>query len=286
MDMLRRILVTTDFSVNARKAYACAASLAEKSSLAEKLRAGIYLVHFAHRRVPMFSGMSQETYVEELRKALDEEGRWDGFSDINVETHLIQHSHLPEALCSFEREAKIDLAITSTHGRTGLQHFVFGSFAERILRNSSVPVLVPRQRKGGAAIGEPKLGLVPFDFSDAALGTFPTVRFLATHYRYAFRWKAIAGRTESTEQYFTALKQSELADIDVVLHTCQGVPAAEIVHRARDMDAVLIVIGTHGTLGSVAQNVTREVHCSVLTVPRQIDDKNSEFGSPKEVIHS
>ena len=34
MDTLRRILVTTDFSVNARKAYACAASLAEKFGVA------------------------------------------------------------------------------------------------------------------------------------------------------------------------------------------------------------------------------------------------------------
>lgn len=64
MDTLRHILVTTDFSVNARKAYASAASLAEKFG------ATIYLVHVAHWRAPVFAGMSRATYVEKLHKAL------------------------------------------------------------------------------------------------------------------------------------------------------------------------------------------------------------------------
>ena len=72
-----------------------------------------------------------------------------------------------EVICSFERAVNIDLAITSTHGRTGLQHFVFGSFAERIIRNLSVPVLVNRERKNGGTFSEPTRVLVPFDFSDA-----------------------------------------------------------------------------------------------------------------------
>ena len=79
---------------------------------------------------------------------------------------------------------------------------------------------------------------------------------------------------ETTEQHFTELKQNELSGIDVDLESCQGVPAVEIVHRARDTEADLIVIGTHDTLGSVAQNVTRQAHCPVLTVPTKNSDKH------------
>jgi nucleotide-binding universal stress UspA family protein len=54
----------------------------------------------------------------------------------------------------------------------------------------------------------------------------------------------------------------------------EGQPAAEIVDRARDLGADLIVIGTHGRrglshamLGSVAERVVRRAACPVLTVP-------------------
>jgi nucleotide-binding universal stress UspA family protein len=284
MVTLRRILLTTDFSDNARTAYPCAASLAKQFG------ATIDLVYFAYKGPPKYSGISEQTYVQELRKALQQEADVADFAGVHVQKHLLRHPHLPEALRSFERAANLDLAITSTHGRTGLKHFLFGSFAERVLRNSSVPVLVNRERQGSGTFADPERVLVPFDYSDAASGTLPAVQFLATHYGCTFRflfvyesypgriglyekmWKGIASRPKSTEQQFAELKQNELAGIDVELETCDGIPAVEIVHRARDLEADLIVIGTHGTLGSVPQNVTREAHCPILIVPRKNHD--------------
>ncbi len=53
----------------------------------------------------------------------------------------------------------------------------------------------------------------------------------------------------------------------------EGDPASEIVRYAADQQADVIVIGTHGrtgvdrlVLGSVAERVMREAHCSVLVV--------------------
>jgi nucleotide-binding universal stress UspA family protein len=53
----------------------------------------------------------------------------------------------------------------------------------------------------------------------------------------------------------------------------QGRPATEIVEAAREIEADLIVIATHGhtglkhvLLGSVAENVVRHAPCPVLTV--------------------
>jgi nucleotide-binding universal stress UspA family protein len=53
----------------------------------------------------------------------------------------------------------------------------------------------------------------------------------------------------------------------------QGDPATEIVRYARDAGADLVVMGTHGRtgverllLGSVAEKVLRDAHCSVLVV--------------------
>ncbi len=54
----------------------------------------------------------------------------------------------------------------------------------------------------------------------------------------------------------------------------RGRAATEIVQRARDIGADLIVIGTHGRrglahvmLGSVAERVVQHAACPVLTVP-------------------
>ena len=52
-----------------------------------------------------------------------------------------------------------------------------------------------------------------------------------------------------------------------------GTPFVEIVRHARELQADLVVIGTHGRtglahvlLGSTAEKVVRKAHCPVLTV--------------------
>jgi nucleotide-binding universal stress UspA family protein len=48
-----------------------------------------------------------------------------------------------------------DLVTMTTHGRTGLGHWFFGSVAEDLLRRSSAPVLLIRARKGNGSEDEP-----------------------------------------------------------------------------------------------------------------------------------
>jgi len=64
------------------------------------------------------------------------------------------------------------------------------------------------------------------------------------------------------------------SDTQVTLRTAEGDPAREIVRHAEELDADLIVVGTHGrsgydrvTLGSVAEKVLRKAPCPVMTLP-------------------
>lgn len=50
-----------------------------------------------------------------------------------------------ELILNLARERKVDLIITSTHGRTGLRHLVMGSVAEKVIRHAPCPVFVVRQ---------------------------------------------------------------------------------------------------------------------------------------------
>ena len=61
--------------------------------------------------------------------------------------------------------------------------------------------------------------------------------------------------------------------LDVEYRVAEGDPAAEIVYAATDLDANLIVMGTHGRtglgrllMGSVAEAVSRRSPCPVLTL--------------------
>ncbi len=52
-----------------------------------------------------------------------------------------------EEILQYAREHDIDLIVMGTHGRTGLDHVLIGSVAERVVRTSSTPVLTVRPEK-------------------------------------------------------------------------------------------------------------------------------------------
>ena len=47
-----------------------------------------------------------------------------------------------QEIVEYASKQGIDLIIMATHGRKGLEHAVFGSVAENVLRTSSVPVFI------------------------------------------------------------------------------------------------------------------------------------------------
>lgn len=62
-------------------------------------------------------------------------------------------------------------------------------------------------------------------------------------------------------------------NIPVVRKLLHGAPDVEIVQYAKEVEADMVVLGTHGhtglmrvLLGSVAESVVRKAHCPVLTV--------------------
>jgi nucleotide-binding universal stress UspA family protein len=61
-----------------------------------------------------------------------------------VETHLRQGLPVAE-ICDFARDAACDLIVMGTHGRRGLEHFLLGSVAERVLRTAPCPVLTVKE---------------------------------------------------------------------------------------------------------------------------------------------
>src|SRR3954468_19841524 len=60
-------------------------------------------------------------------------------------TPFVRFGNPVEEIIKMIDEHSIDLIVMGRHGRTGLQHLLVGSVAERVVRTSKVPVLTVRQ---------------------------------------------------------------------------------------------------------------------------------------------
>jgi nucleotide-binding universal stress UspA family protein len=144
--VFRRILLPSDFS-------GCSAEAARAARrLAEIFGARLVVLHVLDEPAaldPMFRG---EVPLELLRGRMEQYAREsmeafvaDGFRGTeNVETRIASGVPYREILRE-ARETGADLIVIGTHGRTGVEHVIFGSTAEKVVRMAPCPVLTIRQ---------------------------------------------------------------------------------------------------------------------------------------------
>lgn len=61
---------------------------------------------------------------------------------ITVRTQLIEGPGVAHLICDFVNNEGADLVVMSTHGRSGLAEFLFGSVANKVMQCLQVPVLL------------------------------------------------------------------------------------------------------------------------------------------------
>lgn len=137
------ILLTTDFSEEAERAY-------EKTvSLARRLGGRIVLAHVVEVAAvaPHGSPLAPTQFppdtpkaVDEAREQLKKEAEKLG-SDVPVELVAEAAADVVDRLTKIAHDKHVDVIAISTHGRTGLRRLVLGSVAEAVVRHSPVPVL-------------------------------------------------------------------------------------------------------------------------------------------------
>jgi nucleotide-binding universal stress UspA family protein len=140
------ILLPTDFSE-------CSSEAAKVArSLAECFGSRITVLHVLDEPAtldPMFRG---DIPLEMLRTRMEQ------FARENMDAFLARHfsgfvrfdtilaTGIPyREIIGNAREAAADLVVIGTHGRTGVEHVIFGSTAEKVVRMSPCPVLSVRQ---------------------------------------------------------------------------------------------------------------------------------------------
>ena len=137
----RRLLVPTDGGEEA------AAALPVAASIAREFGAEVVALHVVpeHAELVMGRGTAPDPPVrpEAGRKiAADFVARLtdEGLKTRDVAVAGLPESQIPETAAALD----VDLIVMSTHGRSGLDRLVAGSVAERVLRGTTVPMLVVR----------------------------------------------------------------------------------------------------------------------------------------------
>lgn len=145
MKDFKTILFALDFSQSSDYAFQYALSLARK------YQARLLIVHIINEPVdlrgfyvPHISFEKLEQEIEEGAKKMMEKFCREQLGDYgNYETFLLPGIPYDEIIKKAE-EQSADLIIMGTHGRTGLDHVLFGSTAEKVVRKSAIPVMTIR----------------------------------------------------------------------------------------------------------------------------------------------
>jgi len=297
----RPVLVATDLSDPAREA------IRQAGQYAKERRAKLVALHVAQNLTPIhpvFPHLSERDVNDEIRI-----GRvlTDRLSD---QVHATLEPDVPAdvevdfgvpdvAIVRKAEEIRSQLVVVGSRGATGLERLMLGSVAERVLRHAHCPVLVARQGGGHGRI------LAATDLSDPALPAVATAARLARERSqrltlihvlevpsHLLSGLAPLGPVpdvpdDATVAQLRAAATTMLEDMLArfeVEGDCQVVashrPAAAIVAKSDEIDAELIVAGTHGhsgifrmSVGSVAERISSRARCSVLVVRRAGQDR-------------
>ena len=218
---------------------------------------------------------------------------------IDVYTALLKGDPASNILYYAQIHSEVITIAMSTHGRSGLGRWVFGSVAEKVLHGSSLPLLLVRHKEGEALpehFEPPTYNslLVPLEGSDfaaqalkyaedLALSTKASITLLSAVPDAPLLTDLVAPPVmpmeweDETEKFTTYLNETaeDLRARGFMVNTRieHNLPADAILHFAHVNHPALILMATHGRsglsrmwLGSVAMKVVQAAGCPVLLV--------------------
>jgi nucleotide-binding universal stress UspA family protein len=145
MFTITSLLVPTDFSPSATKAFHLALQIAKGNNamihVLHVVEPVVYPADWNYAQVG-FADIEQDlvqTSEEQLQKLVTEANN----AGVEIVT-ACKRGRASEEICSYALENTTSIIAIGTHGHTGLEHFLFGSTTERVLKKAPCPVLSVR----------------------------------------------------------------------------------------------------------------------------------------------
>lgn len=151
--MFKRILVPLDGSALAEEAMEKAAVMAKKFDGEVFLVSIILNIPQAARYSEALSQSEEirsirDGFLEKAKLYLTEKAESSIIPDERIHLIMKDARSAAEGILETVEEVKADSIIMSTHGRSGINRWVFGSVAEKVLRGATVPILLIRSERG------------------------------------------------------------------------------------------------------------------------------------------
>jgi nucleotide-binding universal stress UspA family protein len=296
--MFTRILIPLDGSKTAEKVLPYARYLAGRFNIPIELFAVFDIAEMASQ---MSAEKAQflDTMVEDgvRHSTVYLQGVASTFPDADVKC-TVEKAQAADAIIERGAADTAMLITMATHGRSGLNRFLLGSIAEKVLRGTANALLLVRATEEAKSAGEAALKsiIVPLDGSELAESVLPMVAGLAKELEleielfrayhipynvyggddsfYAGTYEAlIAGVRDEASEYLdkkvTEVKKLGVAKVSRV--TKEGSAGDQIIAQEHKMPGGLIAMCSHGrsgvkrwVLGSVAEIVVRHSSGPVL----------------------
>jgi nucleotide-binding universal stress UspA family protein len=212
----------------------------------------------------------------------------------------VEEGKAAEAVIEKAAADRSTLIAMTTHGRSGLNRWLLGSVAEKVLRATTNPLLLVRAAPDAMTEGEATLKsiVVPLDGSKLAESVLPMVAGIATklnlaitlfrsysvpyslytygHGFYAFDIQQFMTDLRDEARQYLENKAAEITELGVDKVSCvtiEGFGADEIIKIGRETPNSFIAMCSHGrsgvkrwALGSVTESVVRHSDKPVLVL--------------------
>ncbi len=290
---MKKLLVATDFSSTARAALRFARTLSghtgatlELITVSRDPRADTW-VTLSGNPDTHTDGVTSAARSE-LERLCDEVLSKEDLSEAPVHVRV---GEVTQSVLAVAQDTDADVVVCGATGTTRLQALFFGATANRLVRQSTLPVLiVPDSDADAPAIDTV---LAPVDMSETSKRSLRLAADIAhaASARLVILHAAIAppSKNDPFIAHMAKSPKAWRAEIDAKIDTfladaLPGVTPAEILVRterpaeaileaAKESNADLICMGTHGRsglarfqLGNTAERILRRAPCPVLTV--------------------
>ncbi len=250
-----------------------------------------------------FAGPWSDVYTPAARKTLAQKLKDVSIPGMKEPEILIQNrvslSRSVDVFARFASSLSYDLIVVGSHGRKGLRRLMLGSFAEQLLLQSKVPVLVVGAHAHRWEDGPVRV-LLPSDFENPHSPLFPQVFAFADFltakiilhsavpkpvdavfqsgvYMYPAGWvpapvyleEEAQRQTQAATRVMERAKKRQL-DCDLIIDDRAASVVDSILTQAKETRAGLIAMAAQSgavattLIGSVTRQVVREAPCPVL----------------------
>lgn len=296
MFVCHRLLLPLDGSTLAERAISPAFTIAK--ALSADTPCAVHLFRVVPPLVmaidPVLYAETLNYSEEEARRYLEEVERQG--AEVGVPTAVaVQTGPVAESIISYAQKQAINLIVMSSHGRSGFGRWVYGSVAEKVLRQACCANVIVRQPENSPPLDTFRHILICLDGSPLAeqilTPILPLARAINARLTFlrVIQPAFLAIETIALEQMMEQVDNIErdnakvylsqllnclpVGDLPVDVKCVVGSPAESIIDYAQENEVDLIAMSSHGrsgvsrwVYGSVAEKVLRGAGCSTFII--------------------